>query len=384
MRILHSIAQIDFRSGGPVRAVLDLSEALARRGHTVDVMVKHGPDTPESWKKAGSLTSVIELGRPRLGGAWFRGEAIERASRAIDACDVLHLHGIWTPQNTQFASIARRVGKPYVISCRGMLDDWCMAQRKPKKLLYLYLARGNAMLNHAASIHCTADGELRQSAKWFPKSSGVVIPNLLDLGPYENLPGTEIARKKFPQLKGPEPTLLFLSRLHYKKGVEHLIDAGRLLRDRGTPHRILIAGTGDDAYEQQLRRRTTETGMDDLVSFLGMVIGEEKISLYQAADLFVLPTSQENFGFVFFEALAAGCPVMTTRGVDTWPELEAAGSTIVDQDAARIADAVPALTRDRAARDALGERGRAWVFDNLDPGRIVQAFERFYEDAIAN
>ncbi|MCC5822909.1 MAG: glycosyltransferase [Phycisphaerales bacterium] len=383
MKILHSIAQIDFRSGGPVRAVLDLSEALARRGHTVEVMVKHGPDTPDAWKEPDSPTTVIELGRPGIGGAWFRAEALDRARQAIKACDILHLHGIWTPQNTQFASIARQMRKPYVISCRGMLDDWCMAQRKPKKLLYLHLAGGNAMLNNAALIHCTADGELRQSARWFPKSTGVVIPNLLDLAPYENLPGPQIARDKFPQLNGPEPSLLFLSRLHYKKGVEHLIDAGRILRDRGTPHRVLIAGTGDDAYEQKLRRHAADTGMDDLVSFLGMVIGQEKISLYQAADLFVLPTSQENFGFVFFEALAAGCPLITTRGVDTWPELEAAGSTIVEQDAATIANAVPALTGDRAARDALGERGRAWVFEHLDPGRIVQAFERFYEDALA-
>lgn len=383
MKILHSIAQIDFRSGGPVRAVLDLSEALARRGHTVEVMAKHAPDTPAAWNEPDAPTRIIELGRPGLAGAWFRGKALERAKAAIEAADILHLHGIWTPQNTQFASIARQLGKPYVVSCRGMLDDWCMAQRRPKKLLYLSLAGGNAMLNKAALIHCTADGELRQSAKWFPKSTGVVIPNLLDLGPYENLPGPGIARAKFPQLDAPEPSLLFLSRLHYKKGVEHLIDAGRLLRDRGTPHRILIAGTGDDAYEQKLRRHTTNTGMDDLVSFLGMVIGEEKVSLYQAADLFVLPTSQENFGFVFFEALAAGCPVMTTRGVDTWPELQEAGSAIVEQDAAKIADAVPALTRDRDERDELGRRGRAWIFEHMDPGVIVRSFERFYEDALA-
>ena len=383
MKILHSIAQIDFRSGGPVRAVLDLSEALAARGHTVEVMVKHGPDTPESWKRPGSPTTVTALGRPEIGGAWFRGDSIRRITEAVASADVVHLHGIWTPQNTQFARIARKLNKPYVISCRGMLDDWCMAQRKPKKLFYLRFMGGSKMLNNAALIHCTAEGELRQSAKWFPGSTGRIIPNLLSLEPYRDLPGHDLARARFPQLNRPEPSLLFLSRLHYKKGVEHLIDAARILRDRGTPHQILIAGKGDDAYERKLREQTARLGLEDLVSFLGMVIGDEKVSLYGAADMFVLPTSQENFGFVFFEALAAGSPVVTTRGVDTWPELQEAGSLIIEQSAAAIADAVTEVTHSREVRDALGQRGREWVFEHMDPGRIVEAFEQFYAEATA-
>lgn len=381
MKILHSIAQIDFRSGGPVRAVLDLSECLARRGHRIDVMAKYGPDTPESWKNPDSPTRVIALGTPERFRAWYAGRSLERIRAAVAEADVVHLHGIWTPQNTQFARIAREMGKPYVVSCRGMLDDWCMDQRRPKKLVYLKFMGGSKMLNNAALVHCTAEGELRQSAKWFPGSTGRIIPNLLSLDPYRDLPGDGLARAKFPQLDGPEPTLLFLSRLHYKKGVEHLIDAARILRDNSTPHRVLIAGKGDDDYEAKLRAQVDRLNLGDLVSFLGMVIGDEKVSLYGAADLFVLPTSQENFGFVFFEALAAGCPVLTTRGVDTWPELQEAGSLIIEQDAQRIADAVVTVTADRAARDRVGERGRAWVFEHMDPERIADSFERFYEEA---
>lgn len=383
MKILHSIDVLDFRHGGPVRAVIDLSEALAAKGHDLTVMVRRGPDTPASWKQPGSRTRTVELGQPQIAGAWFSGAARARIVELIDACDIVHIHGIWTPHNAQVARIAKARGKPHVVSCRGMLDDWCMDQRRPKKLVYLKLAGGSAMLNNARLVHCTADGELRQSAKWFPGSTGVVIPNLLDLKPYITMPGVERARAKFPQLSRPEPTLLFLSRLHYKKGVEHLIDAAHILKTRGRPHQVLVAGTGDDAYEQQLRTRTRELGMEDLVSFLGMVIGDDKVSLYQASDLFVLPTSQENFGFVLYEALAAGCPLVTTKGVDTWPELEEAGASITDQDAEQLADAIDPMTRDRAQRDRLGERGRAWVFKNLDPDHIVQSFEQFYERAAA-
>lgn len=382
MKILHSIDVLDFRHGGPVRAVIDLSEALAAKGHDITVMVRRGPDTPAHWKHPDSRTRVVELGQPQLAGAWFRGRSVDRIRSLISAADIVHIHGIWSPHNAQVAKLARDAGKPHVVSCRGMLDDWCMEQRRTKKLVYLRLAGGSAMLNTARLVHCTADGELRQSAKWFPKSTGVVIPNLLDLKPYITMPGVERAKAKFPQLSRPEPTLLFLSRLHYKKGVEHLIDAARILKDRGRPHQVLIAGTGDDDYEAKLRRHVQTTGMDDLVSFLGMVIGDDKVSLYQACDLFVLPTSQENFGFVLYEALAAGCPLVTTRGVDTWPELEEAGATITEQDAAQLADAIGPITRSRDKRDRLGARGRAWVFENLDPSRIVAAFEDFYTRAM--
>jgi len=85
---------------------------------------------------------------------------------------------------------------------------------------------------------------------------------------------------------------------------------------------------------------------------------------------------------VLYEALAAGCPLVTTRGVDTWPELEEAGASITEQDAAQLADAIEPMTRDRAERDRLSANGRAWVFENLDPDRIVTAFERFYEQAL--
>ncbi len=378
MKILHCISTLDFRSGGPVRAVIDLSEALAARGHEVTVLVRNAPDAPEAWSQPGSNVRVIELGRPQIAGSWYRGEPIRTIARAVSEAEAVHLHSIWVPQTAQIAKVARRLGKPYVVSIRGMLDDWCMEQRRLKKLVYLRFAGGSAMLNGAAFVHCTADGELSQSAKWFPGSTGVVIPNLLDLSPYENPPGPELARARFPQLDRPEPTILYLSRLHYKKGVEHLIDAARILRDRGNPHHVIIAGKGDDAYERALRERVTASGLDDLVAFPGMVVGDEKVSLYQAADVFVLPTSQENFGFVFFEALAAGCPVITTRGVDTWPELEQAGALIVQQQAGAMADAIGSVTADRPDARRRGAEGRAWVFRNLDPANIVRAFEALY------
>ncbi len=382
MNIVHSIRNLNFSSGGPVRAIIDLSTKLALRGHRVSIITQEDTDAPSAWRSnPQSNPCTIELGKEYATGMYAPAAQKKLIADAIAQADVVHAHGLWTPLARRVTRMSRQAGVPYVISLRGMLDDWCMDQRRAKKLFYLKTG-GSKMLNSAALIHSTAEGELAQSKKWFPGTQGVVIPNLLNLDPYENMPGEQIAREKFPMFDTGDPVLLYLSRLHYKKGVEHLIRAVRMLRDQGNPHRLLIAGDGDKAYEASLKALTKELGLEDDVAFLGLVVGDEKVSLYQAADLFVLPTSQENFGFVLYESLAAGTTLVTTKGVDTWPELQdQAQATICEQKDRSIADTIAGLTSDPESLEARGQAGRAWIFDQMHPDRIIEQFEVFYQTA---
>ncbi len=383
MKVVHSLSFLDFSHGGPVRAIIDLSQALVtHHGYDVSVMTRDDKDAPDQWAQPAANPTAIVLPQPTRPGSYYDKQGKEAIRNAIKGADAVHIHGIWVPHQTQVARAAYELGIPYLISCRGMLDDWCMEQRKPKKLIYLKFARGSWMLNNAAMIHCTAEGELAQSKKWFPKSPARVIPNLLDLAPFAEMPGKEIARNKFPMFETGDPVLLYLSRIHYKKGIEHLIEAIKILKDTQSPHRLLIAGDGDKAYENKLKSLTKELGLEEYVSFLGLVVGEEKISLYGAADLFVLPTSQENFGFVLYESLAAGTPLITTKGVDTWPELEEkAGATICAQDARVLADQISSLTADPQALERIGQQGRAWIFDEMSPKKVVARFHSMYQEA---
>ncbi len=385
MKIVHWISNLNFSSGGPPRAIIDLSTKLAEAGHEVKILTCEDPDAPTQWRSNPAHNpSTIPLGPQHMRGLRLSAEQKHKSLEAIGWADVLHAHGIWSPMTKGVCALARSVGKPYVISLRGMLDDWCMDQRRAKKLVYLRIG-GSRMLNGATLIHSTAEGELAQSKKWFPGTRGVVIPNLLNLAPFESMPDPQIARDAFPMFDSGDPVLLYLSRLHYKKGVEHLIEAVRVLRDRGTPHRLLIAGDGDAEYERTLRRLVDEHGLGDMVAFLGLVVGDEKIALFQAADAFVLPTSQENFGFVIYESLAAGTPVITTKGVDTWPELESQAQAIIcEQRADSIADSIVSLTSDPNALEQRGRTGREWIFDQMHPDQIMKQFERFYEQAIAS
>ncbi len=386
LRIVHYLSSMDLKDGGVVRAVLDLCPALVAAGHSVTLLTCNDADVPREWKSArrwetGGPASVL-LPRPTLPGGLLGGAARVAAKTVIAGADVVHLHAMWIPSNDQIASDCRGMGKPYIISPHGMLDDWCMAQKGLKKRIYHALMEKRT-LERAAAVHCTAEAELTQARKWFRGGVGAVVPLPFDLTDYRELPGPELARAKFG-LRADEPTLLFLSRLHTKKGVGTLVRAVHALRERGRSVRLVIAGGGDAAYERELRGIVEELKLGDRVLFAGFVRGKEKVSLYQAADAFVLPSSQENFGYVVVEAMAARIPVITTRGVALWPELERErAAVLVEPIVEPLCAAIVGVLDDPAGSRAMAERGRAWCMRELDPVRIIAGFVEMYEKAIA-
>ncbi len=388
MKILHYLNDIRFSQGGVVRCVLDLCAWLAAHGHDVTLATQIDQDVPEEWKRAKhGFPRVALLGPPTVGGLMTLADRT-RVRELIAGADLVHLHGVWTPSNLPFASAARRRGIPYVYTVHGMLDDWSMSQRGLKKRVFLSVV-GRRTLEKAACVHCTAKAELEQARRWFPMGNGIVIPYVMDLNEFRELPGPGPAKARFGALNQGRPNVLFLSRLHEKKGIELLLGAAGLLRKKGVDANYLLAGTGDPEYTAQLAAIVKRLELQDRVHMLGLVVGREKLSLYEAADLFVLPTYQENFGFVLTESLACRTPVVTTRGVDIWEELESSGAAKVIELAekqatseSRLADAISAMLKDPAALSAMRDRGREWVFRTLDPATVTKQFEAVYLEAV--
>ncbi|MGP1273225.1 MAG: glycosyltransferase [Phycisphaerales bacterium] len=380
MNILHAMAELVLEHGGVVRAVIDLAEQSARAGHSVAVASWNAPDVPEPWRSASGSPRLVPITAPgRLGR--FAPDAAAALRDEIRRADVVHLHTPWEPANRAIAAMCRQLGTPYVLTIHGMLDDWCMTQKSAKKRLYLALG-GRALLERAAAVHCTAQAELDQSRVWFPRGRGVVAPLVFDLAPYTDLPGPDLARERF-DLDPERPIVLFLSRLHVKKGVHVLIKAARHLADAGVDAQTIIAGTGDEPYARGLHAQIASLGLADRVRLVGLVTGADKVSLYQAADVFALPTSQENFGFVLPEALACGTPAITTRGVDIWPELEASGGAVIaEQTPEAFAEHIGELLVDADRRAEMGERGRRWVLTELNPDAVSERYEALYAEAI--
>lgn len=389
MKIAHYILRYWLSDGGPIRAITDLSNACAAKGHEVTLITTDDKEAPASWKANSGGTFAPGTPRiklvpsPGLPLGLFGGAQKKEVRAAIAACDVLHLHGVWVPSALQCANIAQQLRKPYVLSVRGMLDDWCMAQQPAKKRVYLSLG-ARRMLEKAKWVHCTAEFEFEQARKWFPKGRGRVIPNLMELKSFTAMPGRDLAREKFPLLKNDLPSVLFLSRVHVKKGIELLLEASAKLRASGLDHNVFIAGDGDAAYMETLKAQAAKLNLADRVQFLGMVVGKEKLSLFEACQLFVLPTFQENFGFVFYEALGAAMPLITTPEVDTWPELKSSGGAlIVERDVDKYVAAMRELLSDPARCRSMGAAGRAWLFENNDPAKLVTRYEDMYASAVA-
>ncbi|MBM4114314.1 MAG: glycosyltransferase [Phycisphaerae bacterium] len=380
MRIVHFLDHVDFRRGGPANAVTTLVRVLRARGHTARLACLSGPDLPTEWIDDSPAPTAVIL--PCFGARFLSPSGRRSLERLLEQADLLHLHGVWEPANVQAAGLAHRLGVPVIVSLRGMLDDWCMARGPWRKRLFLELG-GRRVLERAATVHCTAEAEREQSFKWFPRGHATVVPNLMDLTTYAAMPGPTEARVAFQLPNDGVPTILFLSRLSEKKGLEHLFAALKLLAVRGHRLRTVVAGTGSPAYVDLLRREAASLDSCTPVHFVGHVGGLLKCSLFEASDVFVLPSSQENFGFVFFESLAAGLPVITTDLVDTWKEIEeSGGGFITRQEAGSIADAIERALADRDALRARGAAGRAWVLEHLCTDRVAERFESMYRLAL--
>ena len=148
---------------------------------------------------------------------------------------------------------------------------------------------------------------------------------------------------------------------------------------------VLVAGTGDEDYVQAMRTRVEAASLEDRFFWTGHVGGDLKNALYSACDVFALPTSQENFGFVFFEALASATPVITTDLVDTRFEIErSGGGVIIPQGGTAFADAIESFVRgDRDGAD-MGRSGRTWTLENLDTATVAGDFEAVYESCVSD
>jgi glycosyltransferase involved in cell wall biosynthesis len=379
MRVLHYKPTMKAEEGGVVKAVFDMCVLTSSEEIEVGLVTYNTELVRENIPHpAANHIYLHGVNLPHASTRLLSRKDLIELSRTIGMYDVVHLHTMWTPSNSQVIRLCRKLGKPYLLTVHGMLDDWCMAQRRIKKCIYLK-TWGKKLLQEACIVHCTADSELSQASRWFPMEKGVSIPLPLNTEPYRDLPGPGLAWKAMPNIDRNRPVILFVSRLHPKKGLERLIDASALLHQRSVNHQLVIAGTGDERYESILKRRADSKDIKEHTMFVGFVAGRTKISLYQTAEVLVVPTEQENFGFVFFESLAAGTPVVTTRGADTWPEILASGAgDIVDATPHAIADAIEKILIDPKAARQRGSEGREWTLQYCNPSRVRQEYERLY------
>lgn len=331
MRVLHVIPAIAPRYGGPSRAIVEMCRALAARGVDVQIATTDGDgpgrlDVPtETVVERGGVPAIF------FARHWSRLFDLSRPlARWLDAnvarFDAVHVHAVFGHACLAAARACQRRSVPYLVRPLGTLDPWSMAQKPLRKQLFLRLG-GWRMLREAAAIHYTSADERRLAEESLGLERGFVVPLAVDDAAFVARGRTALLRERHPAL-GDDPYLLFLSRIHPKKGLDFLIPAFAEVarRPAGGGWRLLLAGDGESEHVAEVRRLAQSSGVDERIHFTGWLDGELKAAAIEGAGLLVLPSRQENFGLAVVEALAAGVPVLVSEHVNIAPEIAEAGA----------------------------------------------------------
>ncbi len=340
--------------GGPVYSIYGLCNALAMiPGVNLRVLTTDsaGPELSDSVPVKGFPMRYppgyeVYFCRRRW-GASFSPELILRLWVMIRWADVIQLTAVYSSPTIPTLLFARLLGKQVVWSPLGALQRWEGATRPAAKAVWERVC--NALIAPGACVlHVTSLEEAEESSARITKATVERIPHGVEF------PESLLERAWLP---GGALRLLFIGRLHPKKGIENLFKALKELNDAAIS--LAVCGTGDEAYARGLRQLARDLGLERQVSFLGHVDGEAKMKVFMSADACVVPSFTENFGMVVVEALAHGVPVVASHGTP-WAELvERQCGLWVENDPESLKKAILAL-RGRDLAD-MGARGRNWM-----------------------
>jgi glycosyltransferase involved in cell wall biosynthesis len=338
--------------GGPIEALIGFV-AAASPPTSCTVVGPPCPDAERDWL-AAQLPPATRIVFASPWGRTLRDLAPE--------ADVVHVHGLLNPFSSNAASAALTSGRPLVLGPFGTLSRYTFIHRR-RWLKQIYFAAIDApFVRRAQALHFTTAAE-RDEAAWhgidFTGRAHVVPP------PWRQ-------SSKPPSAHSGE-TVLFLGRLHPKKGLDVLLDAWPRVSASREAARLVIAGSGDKSLVKEISG----------VEFKGFVTGEAKADCLANADVFVLPSHNENFGIAVLEAIAAGVPVVVSPGVQLAPWIKDRGLGIVtDRDPVALADAILAVLGDAELRSRVARSGAEAVVTDFGMPRVAPALLAMYRSAI--
>jgi glycosyltransferase involved in cell wall biosynthesis len=363
-------SHLDARYGGIATSLPEFCRATAV-GWSSHLLSVCGPEEIASPELGFELTR-LPAGRLRWA---FNRRLRQVLQHAIAEADIVHVHGIWQEHCMHACSTARRTLRPYVVSAHGMLDSWALRQKSWRKAPYLALCERRNLAS-AACLRALTRHEVEDYRRAGVAGNVAIVPNGVTI-PAET--SSALLLEKFPELRSRR-MVLYLGRLHPKKGIDLLCQAWARIAARFPDAVLLIAGPDSEGTLSHLKSMVADAGISAQVVFAGMLSRQLKWSALAAAEVFVLPSHSEGFSVSTVEALGMGVPVIITR--QCWfPEVsENACGWIIEPDAGQTADflieSLSMSTGERAARQAnarnLVETNYSW---EVVGRKMIQVYE---------
>ena len=331
MKFLWIRPTIDPTIGGPVTAITQLTVALRELGHpcevvTLDARYASGVD---------DFPGVVHALGPSWGKYLYNPHLVAWLCENTNRFDVVIASGIWQYPSLAAWLASKKVHFPYFVFTHGMLDPWFKVAyplKHIKKWLYWPWAEYRVLRDASAVLFTSAEEKkLASQSFWLYKANEVVIKYGIGLPPGNPDIQRQIFLDKFPGLR-KKRLVLFLSRIHLKKGCDLLIDAFAQIANQDQDFHLVMAGPDQEGWQSILMQQASQLGLDRRITWPGMLNGDLKWGAYHAADVFILPSHSENFGIVVAEALACSLPVLITDKINIWREIKEDNAGIVETD----------------------------------------------------
>jgi glycosyltransferase involved in cell wall biosynthesis len=372
IRYLHVIHSLDPRNGGPAEGVKQISAAAMRLHHEVEIVTFEPPDEP--W--AADYECPIHYVGPSYLKYGYAPRFFDWLQRNVDRFSAVVVNGIWQYHSFTTWRVLHGSSIPYFVFTHGMLDPW-FRRRYPlkhlKKTLYWPWAEYR-VLRDARAVLFTSEEERHQARRSFRlyRANEVVVNYGVPVPSGDAEAERETFLTQFPELRGKR-IFLFLGRLHPKKGCELLVEAFANVAQHDPSLQLVMAGPDGSDLRQRLCALAERLGVDRSISWPGMLTGQLKMGAYRAAEAFVLPSHQENFGMSVAEALACSVPVLISDKVNIWREVLEDHAGLVSE------DSVAGTTRLLQDWIGMSPAGRERIASNA-----YHCFDtRFHSDAAA-
>ncbi len=332
MRILRAIKSTDRAGGGPIEGIIQSSQVLLEWGHTVEIVCLDSPSAP--WLKSFPIATHA-LGSTKANKYGYSSNYVPWLRKNAGNYDVVVVHGIWQYSSFGVWIALRKLGIPYFVFTHGMLDPWFKRTyplKHLKKWLYWPWAEYR-VLRDAQAVLFTSEEEriLAQKSFWLYKCNEIVVNYGTAAPTGDAALQRQVFLNQFPELRHKR-ILLFLGRIHVKKGCDLLIEAFAKVAGSEDSLHLVMAGPDQTGWQAELQSLAKQLGIEQKITWTGMLSGDLKWGAFHAAEVLVLPSHQENFGIVVAEAMACKLPVLISNKVNIWREIATTGAGLVAND----------------------------------------------------